>query len=150
MRSPRFDYARLLANRVRPALLIGAVYDGLIGLAFLFLAEPIFRALGIVGPADPVYVQLAAGLIAIMGLGFFLAWRDPLLNRGLVLLGAVFKGFYIVLAGYALIRGDVPHPVFLVFAVVDVLFLIVFARFLLNTGAERAALAARVAGQSES
>lgn len=100
---------------------------------FLFLAEPIFSALGIENAADPVYVQLAAGLIAIVGLGFFLAWRAPLRNRDLVLLGAVFKAFYILLAVYALVRGEVPHPVFLAFAAVDVAFLVVFVRFLQDT-----------------
>ena len=140
MHSPQIDDAGTLVSQTRPVLLLCAVYDGLLGLAFLFFSGPIFRALGIENSADPVYVQLAAGLIAIMGLGFFLAWRDPLRNRDLVLLGAVFKAFYILLAAYTLVRGEVPHPVFLVFAVVDVLFLIVFARFLQGS-------AARLAGE---
>ena len=89
----------------------------------------------------------SAGLIAIMGLGFFLAWRDPLRNRDLVLLGAVFKAFYILLAAYALVRGEVPHLVFLIFAAIDVLFLIVFVRFLQGTGAAHAAVGASIAGE---
>ena len=145
MPTPRID--QTLTNSVRPALLLSAVYDGVIGLAFLLFADPIFRALGIENAADPVYVQLAAGLIAILGLGFFLAWREPVLNRDLVLLGAVFKAFYIALAAYALVRGEVPHPVFLVFAAVDVLFLVVFARFLQGSAAAHAAVAAWIAGE---
>ena len=145
MPTPRIDQTP--TNSVRPALLLSAVYDGVIGLAFLLFADPIFRALGIERAADLVYVQLAAGLIAILGLGFFLAWREPVLNRDLVLLGAVFKAFYILLAAYALVRGEVPHPVFLVFAAVDVLFLVVFARFLQGSAAAHAAVAAWIAGE---
>ena len=150
MHLPAFDEARTTANRYRPVLLLCAVYDGLIGLAFLFLAGPLFRIFGIEPAADPVYIQLAAGLIAIMGLGFFLAWRDPLVNGDLVLLGAVFKAFYILLALFAFVRGAVPHPVFLLFAVVDIVFLVVFVRFLRETGAARSALSAWVAGQTPS
>ena len=147
MHSPQIDDAGPLVSQTRPVLLLCAAYDGLIGLAFLFFAEPIFRALGMENAADPVYVQLAAGLIAIMGLGFFLAWRDPLLNRDLVMLGTVFKAFYILLAAYALVRGEVPHAVFLVFAAIDVVFLIVFARFLQGSAAAHAAVAACLAGE---
>ena len=150
MHSPAFDDARTTADRYRPLLLLSAVYDGLIGLAFLFLAGPLFHILGIEPAADPVYIQLAAGLIAIIGLGFFLAWRDPLVNGDLVLLGAVFKAFYILLALSAYVRGAAPHPVFLVFAVADILFLAAFVRFLRETGAARSALAAWVAGQTPS
>jgi hypothetical protein len=147
MHSPRIDDAGPLVSQTRPVLLLCAIYDGLLGLAFLFFAEPIFRVLGIESTADPIYAQLAAGLIAIMGLGFFLAWRDPLRNRDLVLLGAVFKAFYILLAAYALIRGEVPHPVFLVFAAIDILFLIVFVRFLQGSTAVQAAGAASIVGE---
>jgi hypothetical protein len=144
MQSPRIDDARTLASQTRPVLLLCAVYDGLLGLAFLFFAEPIFLFLGIENAADPIYIHLAAGLIAIMGLGFFLAWRDPLRNRDLVLLGAVFKAFYILLAAYALVRGEVPHPVFLIFAAIDIMFLIVFMRFLQGTAAT---VGASIAGE---
>ena len=147
MHSPRIDDAGTLVRQTRPVLLLCAVYDGLLGLAFLFFAAPIFRVLGVESTADPLYVQLAAGLIAIMGLGFFLAWRDPVRNRDLVLLGAVIKAFYILLAAYALVRGEVPHPVFLIFAAIDVLFLIVFVRFLQGTGAAHAAVGASIAGE---
>jgi hypothetical protein len=147
MHSPALDDARATANRYRPVLLLCAVYDGLIGLAFLFLPGPLFRLLGIEPAADPVYVQLAAGLIALMGLAFYLAWRNPVLNRDIVLLGVAFKAFYILLAAYALARGEVPHPVFLVFAGVDVLFLIVFVRLWQGSAAAHAAVAARLAGE---
>lgn len=150
MQSPPIEAARGAVERYRPALLVAALYDGLLGLAFLFFAGPVFAWLGIAPAADPVYVQLAAGLIAIMGLGFYFAWREPLLNSDIVLLGAVFKAFYILLAIYAQIQGHVPHAVFLVFAVIDAVFFLVFWLFLRETSAARNALAALVAGRAAS
>jgi hypothetical protein len=129
-------------------LLIAAVYDGLLGLLFLFFAAPLFRALGIESAADPVYIQLAAGLIAIMGFGFYLAWRDPLLNGDIILMGAVFKVFYIVLAVITQIQGQIPHPLFLVFAAADVVFLIVFIAFLRDVSAVRGVLNRFMAGSA--
>ena len=137
-----------VSERYRPVLLAAALYDGLLGLAFLFFAGPIFQALGAAFTADPLYAQLAAGLIAIMGLGFYLAWREPLLNGDIVLLGVVFKAFYVLLAISAQLRGETPHGLFLLFAAIDVVFLVLFLLFLRETSAARAALASAAARQS--
>jgi hypothetical protein len=150
MQSPAIEAARIEVNRYRVVLLLAAIYEGLLGLAFPFFSGPIFRALGIEFAADPVYVQLAAGLIAIMGLGFYFAWRDPLINGDIVRLGAVFKVFYVLLAISAQIRGELPHGLFLLFAAIDVAFFLVFLLFLRDTSAARAALAELAAGQTAS
>ena len=150
MRSQAIENGRAAANRYRPALLLSAIYDGLLGLAFLFFSGQFLRALDVETTADPVYVQLAAGLIAIMGLGFYLAWRNPLINADLVLLGAVFKAFYILLAVWAQFRGEIPHPIFLLFAVIDVFFFVILLLFLRDTRPARAALAGYVAGEPTS
>ena len=63
MQLPAIEAVRTTIERYRPAFLLAALYDGLLGLAFLFFWEPIFRGLGIEPVADPIYVQLAAGLI---------------------------------------------------------------------------------------
>ena len=144
MHSPAIEAARAAVDRYRLPLLLAAIYDGLLGLIFLFLADPIFRALGIDLGANLIYAQLAAGLIAIMGYGFYLAWRDPLLNGDIVLLGAVFKAFYILLALYALARGELPHGLFLIFAAIDVIFLIVFVLHLRDAVVVRTAMASLV------
>ena len=150
MQSQAIENGRAAANRYRPALLLSAIYDGLLGFAFLFFSEQFFRVLGVETTADPVYVQLAAGLIAIMGLGFYLAWRNPLVNWDLVLLGMVFKAFYILLAVWAQFLGEIPHPIFLLFAVIDVFFFVILLHFLRDTRPARAALAGYVAGEPPS
>jgi hypothetical protein len=150
MQSPPIEAARIAVERYRPALLVAAIYDGLLGLAFLFFFGPIFAWLGIAPAADPVYIQLAAGLIAIMGLGFWFAWREPLINSDLVLLGTVFKAFYVLLAIYAQVQGQVPHGLFLLFAAVDAVFFVVFLLFLRETSAARAALGTLATGRAAS
>ena len=146
MQSPAIEAARIAVNRYRYVLLLAAIYEGLLGLAFLFFSGSIFRILGVEFTADPVYVQLAVGLIAIMGLGFYFAWHDPLINGDIVRLGVVFKAFYILLAIYALIRGELPHGVFLLFAGIDVVFFLVFLLCLRDTSVARAALVELAAG----
>jgi hypothetical protein len=148
MPSPAIEAARLALDRYRLPLLLTAIYDGLLGLVFLFFSDPIFRSLGVEPPANPVYVQLAAGLIAIMGLGFYLAWRAPLVNTDLVLVGTVFKAFYVVLAIYAQIRGQIPHGLFLLFAAIDAAFLLIFLSYLRDASAVRAALENLVSGRT--
>ena len=150
MPSPAIEAARNALDRYRLPLLLTAIYDGLLGLIFLFFSGPIFRSLGIEPPANPVYVQLAAGLIAIMGLAFYLAWRDPLVNSDLVLVGVVFKAFYVLLAIYAQIRGEIPHGLFLVFAGIDAVFLLVFLSYLRDAGAAREAIHDLIAGRTVS
>jgi hypothetical protein len=148
MHSPPIEAARIAAERYRVPLLLAALYDGLLGLAFLFFMGPIFRALGVEFAADPVYAQLAAGMTAIMGLGFYLAWRDPLVNGDIVLMGAVYKAFYVLLAIYTQIRGQIPHGVFLLFAVIDVMFFVVFVLYLRDARVVRAAISDFVTGRA--
>jgi hypothetical protein len=137
---------RAPAGRYRPVLLAGAVYDGALGLLFLFFHAPVFRVLGVAPGTDPIYVELAAGLIALLGFGLFLAWREPLLGGGLVLYGAAAKAFYVGLAVYALVSGQLPHPLFLVLAVVDIVFFAAFVGFLRATRPARDALRACLTG----
>ena len=47
MQSPAIEAARIAVNRYRVVLLLAALYEGLLGLAFLFFSGPIFRVLGI-------------------------------------------------------------------------------------------------------
>jgi hypothetical protein len=112
---------------------------------FLVFSGPIFRALGIGFTTDPVHVQLASGLTALMGPGFCFTWREPLLNGDIVRMGAVGKVFYVLLAIITQIRGGVPHGLFLHFAA---MFFVVFLRFLWETRAARAAITRMVAART--
>jgi hypothetical protein len=147
MQSPAPESPIAAIRRYRLLLLAAALYDGILGLVFLFFGGSVLAQLDVPAPENPVYIQLAAGLIAIFGLGFYLASRHPLLNVDIVRLGVVFKVFYIVLALLALVQGTLPHPLFLLFAAVDTLFLALFLIFLLNIAPKRAELERVVSGK---
>jgi hypothetical protein len=57
-------------------------------------------------------------------------YQDPPANLGIVKLGIVYKAIFGGLAFYYLAIGQLLHPVFLVFGVADLLFLIGFWLFL--------------------
>ncbi|HEU5433658.1 MAG TPA: hypothetical protein VFU81_18465, partial [Thermomicrobiales bacterium] len=46
-------------------LLAAAVYDGALGLVFLFFHRPLLAWLAVPAPENPIYLQLAAGCIAL-------------------------------------------------------------------------------------
>lgn len=125
----------------RTAFLVGAFYDGILGLLFLVAAGPILRALGVPVPDNLVYLHLAAGLIALMGLLQYYVWRDMERNVDIIRVLVAFKAFYVLLAVVAWLRGDLPHPLFGLMAVVDLGFFLAFLGYLRAYG--RPALIAR-------
>lgn len=108
----------------RLLLTAAALYDGILGLLFLLFFRPILGLLGAAVPENPVYLQLAAGCIALFGLGFWHAAQHPVRNLDLVRLGTGLKVFFVCLAAYAAAVGLLPHPIFLVLALLDALFVV--------------------------
>ena len=111
---------------IRLAFLIGAIYDGVLGLIFLLAPRAIMTVLGIPFPENAIYLQLAAGLIALMGLLHYFVWRDRVSNADIITVLVVFKVFYVLLTILSASQGRLPHPLFGVFAVIDLLFFLVF------------------------
>ena len=108
----------------RLLLTAAALYDGILCLLFLLFFRPILGLLGAAVPENPVYLQLAAGCIALFGLGFWWAAQRPVRNLDLVRLGTGLKVFFVCLAAYAAAVGLLPHPIFLVLALLDALFVV--------------------------
>jgi hypothetical protein len=126
--------ARVLDGTSRTIMLLGGIYDGLLGLVFLVAAGPILQALTVSAPDNPIYLQLAAGLIALMGLYQVMAWRDGVVSAAGLLMLIAFKAFYVLLAVLSLSRGTLPHMLFGVFAVADLLFLLAFLSMMRTGG----------------
>jgi hypothetical protein len=116
--------------RFRLFFLIAALFDGILGLLFLFFWGPIFDALGVTRPESSSYVTLAAAFIAVQGLGYFLVWRDMVRNVGIVVIGVAYKLAYVVLSAYYALAGELLHNIFAWFGAADVIFLIGFIWFL--------------------
>ena len=114
----------------RTFFLAAAIYDIVLGIAFFILYEPLFSALGIGLPNNTSYIHLTAAFVFTQGLGYWFVYQDPSTNLGIVKLGIVYKAIFSGLAFYYLAIGQLLHPVFLVFGVADVLFLVGFWLFL--------------------
>ena len=121
---------RPVTSGYRTFFLVAAIYDFVLGIAFFFFYRPIFEALNIALPNNTSYVHITAAFVFVQGLGYWFVYQDPAGNVGIVKLGVVYKLVFSALAAYYLVIGQLLHSVFLVFGLLDVLFLIGFVRFL--------------------
>ena len=117
----------------RTFFLVAALYDIVLGVAFFFLFAPLFAALGIPLPNNTSYIHLTAGFVFVQGLGYWLVYQDAPANLGIVKLGIVYKAIFAGLGFFYLAIGQLLHPVFLLFAVADLVFLVGFVAFLRRT-----------------
>jgi hypothetical protein len=114
----------------RGVFIAAAIFDGVLGLGFFFLYDPIFQQLRIPIPDNASYIQITAAFIFVQGVGYWLVYRNPLRNLDLVKLGVVYKAVYSALALYYLVIGELIHAVFTWFALFDIVFLALFVAFL--------------------
>jgi hypothetical protein len=114
----------------RSFFLVAAIYDIVLGLAFLVAGETILDAIGMTLPPHIAYIQLAAIFVAVQGLSYLLAWRDPVTNTGVIWVGVVYKGTYAALVAWYLAVGLLPSVFFVPWAVIDLGFMLAFLWFL--------------------
>ena len=111
--------------------LTAAVYDLLLGIAFLFFTKSVFDSLGISEklPEFDGYLHLIGGFLFVIGIGYYLIYKGNLLkNRDLILVGALFKLAYFLVSLYYFYIGDIPHMLFFaLFGVIDfIMFVLMF------------------------
>ena len=123
----------------RSFFLVAALFDIILGIGFFFLYGPLFSVLGIELPNNTSYIHLTAGFVFVQGVGYWLVFQDAPANLGIVKLGIIYKAIFAGLGFYYLAIGQLLHPVFLVFAVADLGFLVGFWQFLRRTTEEPAA-----------
>lgn len=124
----------------RGVFFVAALYDLILGVAFLLLYPWIYGLLGIPLPTEPAYLQMAAAFVVVQGIMYVLVYRDMERNRDLILVGAIYKAAYAVVSLYHLGVGDLPHGLFAVFGVLDIGFMILFAMSLGRLGALRSSI----------
>ncbi len=116
--------------RYRWFFLVAALYDLALGVAFFFLYEPIFKAIGMPLPSHVSYIHLSAVFVFVQGLGYWFVYRDPLANLGIVKVGVAYKASYSALAAYYLVTDQLPAMFFAWFGLFDFLFFLGFVWFL--------------------
>jgi hypothetical protein len=115
----------------RSLFAIAAIYDIVLGIAFIFFRHQIFGALSISGklPAYGAYLTLLGVFVLVIGVAYALIARGDLRrNADLILVGALYKLAYATVAFYYWAQGNLPHVAFgAVFGVADTVFFILMA-----------------------
>ena len=107
------------ATRMIAALyLLAALYDGLLGAAFLCAPEAVFRISAVTPPNHWGYVQFPAALLIIFALMFVAIARNPVQNRNLVIYGILLKAAYCSITFWYWFSDGVP-ALWKPFAVID-------------------------------
>jgi hypothetical protein len=117
---------------------LGALYDGVLGLAFLFAPSALFARFGVTPPNHYGYVQFPAALLIVFATMFLAVARRPVRNRNLIPYGMLLKVSYCaVVFGYWFSRG-IPG-MWKPFAIMDAAFLALFAWAYVSMGRQTAA-----------
>jgi hypothetical protein len=112
-----------------------AAYDGLLGLAFLSLPLKVFSWFGTTPPNHVGYVHFPAALLIVFAVMFVNIARNPLRYRILIPYGLLLKLSYCTVVFWHWFSAGIP-AMWKPFAVIDVLFAVLFAWTSLVLGQE--------------
>ncbi len=118
---------------IRGIFWLSAIYDVLIGLAFLVLGDSLFERFQVTPPNHPGYYEFPALLLMIFGVLFARIALDPIANRPLMLFGMALKASYAGLVLYHHFTDGIPG-FWIPFALADLGFLVLFLAAYLRTG----------------
>ena len=115
-------------NYYKGLYLISALYDFILGIAFLFFYQPIFKMLGMNIPENPAYLTFCALMIALFGILLFMIYQNLSGSRRLIIYAILVKFAYIgtVLYYYLFVGSSYVDMPFLIFAGFDFVFAILF------------------------
>ena len=109
----------------KPLFYLAALYDGLLGLAFLFFWRQVFAAFEVTPPNHAGYAQFPALLLIIFGAMFLQIARDPQRHRNLILYGIALKVAYTGTTFFHELTGGIPS-MWMWWAWADLAFLVLF------------------------
>jgi hypothetical protein len=111
---------------IKPLFLLAALYDGILGLAFLTVPLRIYAWMNVPPPNHPGYIQFPAAMLIIFGYAFWMVAMDPMRRRDIIWLGCLLKIAYCsVVFAHAASAGGIPI-IWTIFAIADLLFLLAF------------------------
>ena len=103
-----------------------AVYDGVLGAAFLIAAPSLFSWCGVTPPNHWGYVAFPSALLVIFALMFAAIAYNPSANRNLMPYGILLKMAYSGIVFYYWFTIGIPN-MWKPFAVCDLVFMVLFA-----------------------
>ena len=104
---------------------IAALYDAVLGIAFLVIPWWAYRTFEVTPPNHWGYVQFPAALLIIFAAMFAAIARDPAGNRGLIPYGVGLKSAYCLLVFAYWATGGIPG-MWKPFAIIDLLMAVLF------------------------
>ena len=104
---------------------LAALYDGVLGVAFLIAAPALFEWVGVTPPNHFGYIHFPAALLIVFALLFLTIARRPEVNRHLIPYGILLKISYCAVVFYHWFTAGIPF-IWKPFAIVDVAFLVLF------------------------
>ncbi len=104
---------------------IAALYDGVLGLAFLLAAPAVFEWYGVMPPNHFGYVQFSACLLIVFALMYLAVARNQSKNRNLIPYGILLKVSYCGTVLYYWLTATIPS-MWKPFVIYDLIFLILF------------------------
>jgi hypothetical protein len=110
---------------ISPFFYISALYDGVLGVAFLFAAPALFDWFGVTPPNHFGYVHFPGALLITFALLFLAVARNPVANRNLIPYGIMLKVSYSGVVFYHWISAGIPG-MWKPFAWADLVFLALF------------------------
>jgi hypothetical protein len=115
--------------------IVSAIYDGVLGIAFLFAGSCVYERFGVPPPNHPGYVHFPAALLIVFGIMFLAIARDPLRNRNLIPYGMLLKVAYCGVVLFHWLTAGIPG-MWKPFCIADLVFLALFAWAWKVTGKE--------------
>jgi len=106
--------------------IVAALYDGVLGLAFLFWPAAVFDLFRVTPPNHFGYAQFPGALLIVFALMFLSVARSPEKNRNLIPFGMLLKVSYCSIVFYYWLTIDLPG-MWKPFALIDLAFLALFA-----------------------
>jgi hypothetical protein len=96
------------------------------GLPTLFGTEKFMNLFDLSVPADPLYLRLFGAVVIALGVAYWYAWRDPIRNRAILLVGIVDNGLITLTIIYLTLTSGITSWFISVSAVLTAFFFISF------------------------
>ena len=105
--------------------IIAALYDGILGIAFIFAAPKFFELAQVTPPNHFGYIHFPAALLLVFALMFCAIAKNPYKNRNLIPYGILLKLSYSGIVFFYWFTSGIPH-IWKPFAIIDLAFMVIF------------------------
>jgi hypothetical protein len=116
----------------RIGFLIAAIYDFILGIGFFLFYATIYSMFDITLPENPGYIHLSSAFVFCQGAMYYFVYLNLERNIDIAKIGVVYKIAYTGVCFYYWIIGGLPHPMFAVFGICDIGFIVFFLFYLKN------------------